>query len=251
VLTIDLSNRVALVTGSSRGIGLATAERLFAAGANVVLNNIAESEELAAAGAKLAAQRADGVAISVGDVGDPEAAKQIVRTAFNRWKRLDILVNNAGILRDNLIGMIPDEDIHSVLATNLVGVIATIQHAARLIARNKNGSIVNISSIIGVRGNRGELVYGASKAGVIGATLSAAKELAPLGVRVNAIAPGFIDTAMTAHLRPEVRAERIASIAMGRIGKPEDVANTVLFLASEYASYVTGQVIGVDGGMLI
>jgi 3-oxoacyl-[acyl-carrier protein] reductase len=122
----------------------------------VVLNNIAESEELAAAGAKLAAQRADGVAISVGDVGDPEAAKQIVRTAFNRWKRLDILVNNAGILRDNLIGMIPDEDIHSVLATNLVGVIATIQHAARLIARNKNGSIVNISSIIGVRGNRGE-----------------------------------------------------------------------------------------------
>ena len=201
VLTIDLSDRVALVTGSSPGDRPATAERLFAAGP-MWFSTTLPKRGAAAAGAKLAAQRADGVAISVGDVGDPEAAKQIVRTAFNRWKRLDILVNNAGILRDNLIGMIPDEDIHSVLATNLVGVIATIQHAARLIARNKNGSIVNISSIIGVRSNRGELVYGASKAGVIGATLSAAKELAPLGVRVNAIAPGFIDTAMTAHLRP-------------------------------------------------
>jgi 3-oxoacyl-[acyl-carrier protein] reductase len=160
MLAIDLSGRVALVTGSSRGIGLAIADRLFEAGANVILNGRTESDELASAARRLATRRADGIATSVGDVGDLQASKEVVRAAFNRWKRLDILVNNAGILRDNLIGMIPDEEIRAVLTTNLVGIIATTQHAARLMARTKNGSIVNIASIIGVRGNRGQFVYG-------------------------------------------------------------------------------------------
>jgi 3-oxoacyl-[acyl-carrier protein] reductase len=251
MLPIDLSGRVALVTGSSRGIGKTIATKLFAAGTKVVLNARSESEDLCTLRDELAAERPDDVAIAIGDVSDRAAVRTIVRTAFDRWKRLDVLVNNAGVLRDALIGMIPEGDMDTVIGVNLLGTIAAIQHAARLMARTRNGSIINVSSIIGVHGNRGQLVYGASKAGVIGATLSAAKELAPTGVRVNAVAPGFIDTDMIRHLKPGVKAERLASIAMQRIGTPDDVANVVLFLASDYAGYVTGQIIGVDGGMVI
>ncbi len=166
-------------------------------------------------------------------------------------RRLDILVNNAGILRDALIGMISDAEINDVLRTNLIGAIQVTQAAARLMARGKNASIINISSIIGVRGNRGQLIYAASKAGLIGATLSAAKELAPQGVRVNAVAPGYIQTTMIANVPADIHAQRVASIGVGRVGDPQDVANLVLFLASDLSSYITGQVIGVDGGMVI
>jgi 3-oxoacyl-[acyl-carrier protein] reductase len=248
---IDLSGRTALVTGSSRGIGLAIAATLLSAGAHVVLNARQDSNELAATAAALSKAHPGRVSAIAADISQAEDVKRLVRGAFDVAKRLDILVNNAGILRDGLIGMIPEADIQAILQTNLVGLIQTTQAASRLMARSKAASIVNIASIIGRTGNRGQLVYGASKAGVIGATLSAAKELAPQNIRVNAVAPGFIRTQMIEHLKPEIYAERMASIAMKRIGEPDDVANTVLFLASDLSTYVTGQVIGVDGGMVI
>jgi len=251
MVPLDLSNRSALVTGSSRGIGYATAARLLDAGATVVLNGRTMTESLETAHRTLVAEHPGRVHVIEGDVADPVQVKRIVRGAFDIAKRLDILVNNAGVLRDALIGMISEADVEETLRVNLMSVIHTTQAAARLMARGKNGSIINVSSIIGRYGNRGQLVYGASKAGIIGATLSAAKELAAQGVRVNAIAPGYIRTAMIEHLSPEVHGQRISSIAMGRIGEPRDVADVVLFLASDLSSYVTGQVIGVDGGMVI
>lgn len=249
--TIDLSGRTALITGSSRGIGLAIAATLLDAGAHVVINARSEGDELAAAARSLSLAHAGRVSAIAADVAISGDAKRLVRGAFDVARRLDILVNNAGILRDGLIGMIADADIQAILQTNLVGLIHVTQAASRLMARSPSASIVNIASIIGRAGNRGQLVYGASKAGVIGATLSAAKELAAQNIRVNAVAPGFIRTRMIEHLKPEIYAERLASIAMKRIGEPQDVAGTVLFLASDLASYVTGQVIGVDGGMVI
>lgn len=248
---IDLSGRTALVTGSSRGIGLSIAEALLKAGAHVVLNARTASAAFDETAAALSAVHGGRVTAVAADVSLADDVKRLVRAAFDVNKRLDVLVNNAGILRDGLIGMIPESDIQEIFQTNLVGLIQTTQAASRLMARSKAASIINIASIIGRTGNRGQLVYGASKAGVIGATLSAAKELAAQNIRVNAIAPGFIRTQMIEHLKPEVHAERMASIAMKRIGEPEDVANTALFLASDLSTYVTGQVIGVDGGMVI
>jgi 3-oxoacyl-[acyl-carrier protein] reductase len=162
-----------------------------------------------------------------------------------------VLVNNAGILQDALLGMIPDAMIRQTIDVNTVGPIYHVQEASRLMARNKSGSIINVTSIIGRFGNEGQAVYGASKAALIGLTLSAAKELARHNIRVNAVAPGFINTDMVKQLTEQKYGERMKSIKMGRIGEPEDVANAILFLASDLSSYVTGQVLGVDGGMLI
>ena len=251
MLAIDLAERVAIVTGSSRGIGRAIAERLLAAGAIVVINGHADSEAMWATREEFDRAYPGRVHAIAGDIGSPEQVMAIVRGAYDIAKRLDILVNNAGILRDALLGMISDQDIVSTFTTNLYGTVAMMQAAARLMVRRKSGSIINISSIIGTHGNRGQIIYGASKAGIVGATLSAAKELAPQGIRVNAIAPGYIRTAMIEHLSPQLHQERLASIAMGRIGEPGDVADTALFLASDLSTYVTGQVIGVDGGMVI
>jgi 3-oxoacyl-[acyl-carrier protein] reductase len=186
-----------------------------------------------------------------GDVADPAISFELAKLAFSKHRRLDVWVNNAGVLVDGLIGMVPPKDIDQTLGTNLAGVIHGTQAALRVMSRGQSGSIINMTSIIGRFGNVGQLVYGASKAGVIGATLSAAKELAPKGIRVNAIAPGFIRTDMVAALPPEKFKERVASIRMGRIGEPEDIADTALFLASDLSRYITGQVIGVDGGMAI
>jgi 3-oxoacyl-[acyl-carrier protein] reductase len=183
-----------------------------------------------------------------GSIAESAVVEQSAKLIFQQFKRLDIVVNNAGVLSDAYIGMISDEMIQTVLNTNLVSVIKVTQTMARLMKRQKAGSIVNLSSIIGRRGNVAQLVYGASKAGVIGATLSAAKELAPSGVRVNAVAPGFIDTPMTANLPDEARDRIVSAIGMGRIGTAEDIADVILFLASDLSRYVTGQVVGVDGG---
>jgi len=248
---IDLSSKVAVVTGSSRGIGLAIAEKLAANGASLVLCGHKEGPAIDAAAESIASKYNCEVAKCIGDIGLPDTAQQIAKTAFSKFKRLDILVNNAGILRDGLVGMIADEDIDATLSTNVKGVINTTQSCARLMERKDGGSIINITSIIGRFGNKGQLVYGASKAAVIGATYSASKELASKAIRVNAIAPGYIDTDMIQGISPETDRERRDSIAMGRIGTTEDIANTALFLASDLSSYVTGQVIGVDGGMLI
>jgi 3-oxoacyl-[acyl-carrier protein] reductase len=185
------------------------------------------------------------------DVADSAQVAVFYRKVFDRYRRLDVLVNNAGVLGDAVVGMIADDLIDNTMATNVKGAIYNLQAAARLMQRKKTGSIINLSSIIGTRGNRGQTVYGTSKAAIIGLTQSAAKDLAPANIRVNAIAPGYIDTPMIAHLDPTTHATWVANIGLGRIGKAEEVANAILFLASDLSSYVTGQVLGVDGGMVL
>ncbi len=249
--TLSLEGKVALVTGSTRGIGWATARALAAAGASLILNGAHHPDLLEERAEALRAEFGGQCLAIAGSVSDHAAVRRCYLEIFQRFKRLDILVNNAGVLQDALLGMIAPENIENVLKINLFGSIYHLQEASRLMGRNQSGSIVNISSIIGRAGNEGQAVYGASKAGVIGLTLSAAKELAPKNIRVNAIAPGFIDTEMVRALPPEKYAERMRSIKMGRIGKPEDVAGAILFFASDLSRYVTGQVLGVDGGMLV
>ena len=250
-LTLRLDGKIALVTGSTRGIGWAAARALAEAGASVVLNGTHDADLLEERVQVLQKDFSVPCAGFPGSVTDSASVKQCYGMIFSRFKRLDILVNNAGVLADALLGMIPCETIEKVLTTNLSGSIYHLQEASRLIGRNKSGSIVNISSIIGRFGNEGQAVYGASKAGVIGLTLSAAKELAPKNIRVNAIAPGFIATDMVKALPEKKYTERLNSIKMGRIGRPEDVTNAIVFFASDVSNYITGQVLGVDGGMLI
>jgi len=248
---IDLAEKVVLVTGSSRGIGRAIAEGLAAAGANVILNGRSETEALDQLATSITESHHVECEAIAADVSVRADVNGMFQKVFKSFGRLDILVNNAGVLKDGLIGMIGEEDLASTMQTNAIGTLNCIQGGARLMARSGGGSIVNIASIIGVRGNAGQLVYAASKGAVISATLSAAKELAEKQIRVNAIAPGYIQTEMIKDIPPDTHAERLASIAMGRIGKPEDIADVALFLASPLSRYVTGTVIGVDGGMLI
>jgi 3-oxoacyl-[acyl-carrier protein] reductase len=245
-----LDGRVAVVTGASRGIGLAVAELLAAHGASVVVSSRADAAALEGIASKLPPVSGTAHMAASMDVADSAQVAGLYRQIFARYKRLDILVNNAGILGDGLIGMIPDSVIEQTLATNVKGSIYNLQAAARLMQRNQSGAIVNMSSIMGTRGNAGQIVYGASKAALIGLTLSAAKELAPRNIRVNAVAPGFIETPMTTGLDDKIQAQRTAAIGMGRAGTPRDVANAVLYLVSDLSSYVTGQVLGVDGGMI-
>ena len=241
-----LAGRVAIVTGAGRGIGLAVARGLIAAGAEVWLNARGDGS-------------LDAVCAELGslarplnfDVTDPAA----IRAGFARVQkesgRLDILVNNAGVMRGAVIEMASVDLIDATLATNLRGVLICAQYATRLMARGGGGSIVNVTSILGRFGLAGQAVYAASKAGVIGATLSLAKELAPRQIRVNAVAPGMIDTELLAELPEAKREAQLAAIGMGRIGRPEDVADACVFLASDAARYVTGQVLGVDGAMIV
>ena len=245
-----LAGKIALVTGAGRGIGLAIARRFAAEGAQVFLVG-RDPAQLAPLAQQLGEESGQPCQALAGDVSDPESVKQLFRALFAQTKRLDILVNNAGILDDALLGMVTPAQIARTFATNSYSVLYCSQYAARLMQRNGGGSIINLASIIGRVGNAGQSVYGGSKAAVIGMTQSLAKELAAQQIRVNAIAPGFIDTDMAHSLSEEKFAERLASIAMGRIGAADEVAGTALYLASDLSSYVTGQVIGVDGGMLI
>lgn len=246
--SLDLSGKVALITGSTRGIGFAIAEKLAAHGATVLVNG-RDPEQTTLAKTRLI-DKGYSCDELVLDISNSAQVQDAFKGIFKQYKRLDILVNNAGIMQDALIGMTTESQVTATYEVNVFGMIYCSQYASRLMQRT-GGAIINISSIIGTNGNSGQAVYGSSKAAVIGLTRSLSKELADKNIRVNSIAPGFIDTDMTRVLSEEVIQERITSIKMNRAGTPEDIANVALFLSSELSSYITGQVIGVDGGMLI
>lgn len=240
--------RVALVTGASRGIGRAIALRLAAEGCYVVINYNGSKEK--AEEVQQAILQAGGQAhIYQCNVADFQACGEMFKDTISKMGHLDILVNNAGITKDGLLMGMSEEDFSKVVDTNLKGTFYCIRHAARTMIKQKKGRIINLSSIVGVSGNAGQANYAASKAGVIGLTKSAAKELASRGITVNAIAPGFICTDMTQVLPEQVKEKIWAQIPMGGFGNPQDVAAAAAFFASEEAGYITGQVLMVDGGM--
>jgi 3-oxoacyl-[acyl-carrier protein] reductase len=234
-----LKGKTALVTGGSRGIGRAIALELARAGANVVVGYRSGAEE-----AQTIAQEAGGRAVEA-DVSDPEQAKRLVDEAGD----LDILVNNAGVTRDGLLARMPDADWRDVLETNLSSVFYTCRAVTRGMMKKRAGSIVNVSSIVGVHGNWGQTNYGASKAGIIGFTKSLARELGSRGVRANVVAPGYVNTRLTDVLPEEAKEAMLANTPLGRLGDPEDVAGAVRFLCSDEAAFITGEVLLVDGGL--
>jgi 3-oxoacyl-[acyl-carrier protein] reductase len=241
----DLSGRVALVTGGTRGIGLATVRALAEAGATVVLTGRDEARAKEAASAVGAAA---GLAL---DVTDAKAVSSLVRGVAKEHGKLDIVVANAGIMEDALLGMIREELVDTTLSTNVAGTLHTVQAAARAMMRKKTGSIVVLASIVGEYGSAGQTVYAASKAAVANIARSAAKELGRSGIRVNAVAPGVIETDLTAGLSEDAKAENTGKTPLGRLGRAEDVANAIRFLVSDEASFITGQVLGVDGGLVL
>ncbi|MEV2280811.1 3-oxoacyl-[acyl-carrier-protein] reductase [Paenibacillus larvae] len=243
-----LTGKVALVTGASRGIGRAIALCLAEAGTDVAVNYAGNEQaaaevvqQIEAMGRKAAMMRAD--------VSKAQEADQLVKDTLEQLGKLDILVNNAGITRDNLIMRMKEEEFDTVIATNLKGVFNCVKAATRPMMKQRSGRIINISSVVGVLGNPGQANYVAAKAGVIGLTKAAARELASRGITVNAVAPGFIETDMTDQLPEDVKAKMLEDIPLAKLGQPEDVAKTVLFLASADSSYMTGQTLHVDGGM--
>jgi len=235
----SLEGKRALVTGGSRGIGKAIALELGRAGAEVVVGYRAGAEE-----AEAVAEEAGGRAVQA-DVSQAEDAARLVEEAGE----LDILVNNAGLTRDGLIARMPDEDWHTVVDTNLGGVFYTCRAAARGMMRRRAGSIVNLSSVVGLHGNPGQTNYAASKAGIIGLTKALARELGSRGVRANVVAPGYISTGLTEVLPEEIRGTLLANTPLGRLGEPGDVAGAVRFLCSDEAAFITGAVLLVDGGL--
>jgi 3-oxoacyl-[acyl-carrier protein] reductase len=245
-MKVDLTGKVAFVTGGARGIGYAIAERFYGAGAHVGLTDLKGAPEAAATLAGRA--KSLGVASDVSNMAQLEAAVAAVESALGP---IDILVNNAGITRDGLLVRMSDDDWDLVLNVNLRGTFNATKLISRGMMKRRAGRIINIASIVGLRGNAGQANYSASKAGVIGFTKSVAKELAKRNILVNAIAPGFIETELTKVLSEAVREELRREIPMGRLGNPDDVAKAALFLASDLADYITGQVVVVDGGMVM
>ena len=242
--TLDLTGQVAFVTGSTRGIGLAIARALHAAGAAVAVHGRDLSRAQAVA-AELGS-RAVGVAGDVADGAQVEAAVKAAETALGP---ITLLVNNAGVTRDGLLVRLSDEEWDTVLDANLKGAFHTMRLAAKGMMKRKQGRIINITSVVGLIGNKGQANYAASKAGLIGLTKAVAKEYASRNVLVNCVAPGYIETDMTAALPPEAGAALLSAIPLGRLGQPDEIAGAVLFLASDLARYITGQVLVVDGGM--
>lgn len=248
---MDLTNKIALVTGGSQGIGKAVCLKLAKLGANIAINYIdlgnnkdialETQKEIEALGVK---------AMIVGaDVSSFEETEKMFAEVMDEFGRLDILVNNAGITKDNLMMRMKEADFDAVMNVNLKGTWNCMKHVTRIMMKQKYGKIISMASVVGVMGNAGQVNYSASKAGVIGMTMSLARELASRGINVNAVAPGFIQTEMTAVLSDEIKAELTKNIPLGTLGTVEDVANTVAFLASDESKYITGQVIHVDGGM--
>lgn len=240
----EFEGKVALVTGSTRGIGRAVAERLGRDGARVVVTG--RNAEAAAR----VAEALPGEALGLGlDVADPDSVAATVAQILDAWGRIDILVNNAGITRDNLTLRLKPADWQAVLDTNLTGAFLCAKACLRPMVRARTGAIINISSVVGALGNAGQANYCAAKAGLEGLTRSLAREYANRGIRVNAVAPGYIATDMTAELPESVRENLLAQVPLARLGRPEDVAEAVAFLASDRAAYITGQVLHVNGGM--
>ena len=243
-----LEGQTAVVTGASRGIGRAIALRLASEGALVAVNYQGSKERAEAVKAEI--EELGGTALLYQcNVADFAASEEFLKAVTEQTGRLDILVNNAGITRDGLLMRMSEEDYDAVLNTNLKGTFNCIRFASRQMLRQKSGRIINISSVSGVLGNAGQANYSASKAGIIGLTKSAARELASRGITVNAIAPGFVNTEMTEGLSEKVKEGAVAQIPLGKFGEPEDIAEAALFLASKGAGYMTGQVLHVDGGM--
>jgi len=250
MMSKPLSGQVALVTGASRGIGRSIALNLAGLGANVVVNYSGNETAAQEVVAEIQALGVESVALKA-NVGKSEEAENLVKEAINALGRIDILVNNAGITRDNLIMRMKEEDFDSVIETNLKGVFNCLKAVTRPMMKQRYGRIINISSVVGVLGNVGQANYVAAKAGVIGLTKSSARELASRGITVNCVAPGFIESDMTKELTEDLRSKYIADIPLARLGEPEEVAKVVAFLASDSASYMTGQTLHVDGGMVM
>ena len=245
-MKIDLTGRVALVTGGTRGIGRAIAATLAGCGARVAV--VGRDQARAEAAAAEIGQGARGFACDIADTAQVNALIEAVEKSFGS---LDILVNNAGLTRDNILLRLKDDDWNAVIDANLRGAFATIRAATRGMMKRRWGRIINISSVVGLIGNKGQANYAASKAGLIGLTKSVAKEFASRNILANVIAPGFIETDMTAAMTPEARTTMSAQIPLERLGTPQDVANAVAFLASEQSAYITGQVLVIDGGLVM
>ncbi|MFH1853682.1 MAG: 3-oxoacyl-[acyl-carrier-protein] reductase [Candidatus Omnitrophota bacterium] len=246
---LSLEGKIALITGSARGIGKDIALLFAKEGASIVICdvNMEEAEETAK---EIQGMGRDSIVFKV-DVTNFNDVQGMIDKILDKFKKLDILINNAGITKDNLILRMSEEDWDKVIAVNLKGCFVCTKVAAKVMLKQRSGHIVNLASIIGIMGNSGQANYAASKAGIIGLTKSVAKELAPRGICVNAIAPGFIKTDMTAKLPEEIQKKMLSVIPLGRFGEAKDVANLALFLSSESSLYITGQVIQVDGGMLM
>ena len=245
-----LTNKVALVTGASRGIGREIALELAKNNAFVIVNYNGSKDAAEETLAAFKENGGDGVIYQC-NVSDFEASKEMIESLIKEYKHIDVLVNNAGITRDGLLMRMSEEDFDQVIETNLKGCFNTIRHMSRYFLKQKAGKIINISSVSGILGNAGQANYSASKAGVIGLTKAVAREMASRGICVNAIAPGFVETEMTDVLPESAKENLLGQIPLGRTGKTKDIANAVLFLASDMSDYITGQVLSVDGGMAI
>ena len=245
---MNTSTRVAIVTGSGRGIGRVIALKLAESGVRVVLNDVGDVKPVEAVAKEIKTMGVESLQV-MADVSSSADVSRLVDETMSAFKRVDILVNNAGIARDQLLLRMSEEDWDKVLAVDLKSVFLCTKAVLRPMAKQRWGRVINISSIVGIIGNKGQANYAAAKAGVIGFTRAVAKEVASHGVTVNAVAPGFIDTEMTRGLKEDWRQELKKLIPLGDFGTPRDVAEAVTFLASEGAGYITGQVLGVDGGM--
>jgi 3-oxoacyl-[acyl-carrier protein] reductase len=245
-----LKDEVAIVTGSSRGIGAATAIKLAEEGADLVINYNSDRESAEETAAKVRELGRKAIIVQ-GNVANSDDAKNLIKSTIDEYGKIDILVNNAGITKDGLILRMKEKDFSNVIDVNLKGTFNCTKNAIRYMMKQRHGKIVNLSSVVGLMGNAGQANYAASKAGVVGFSKSIAKEVSKRGINVNVVAPGYIDTEMTEELPSQVKEDMLDNIPLNRFGEVEDVANVILFLVSPLSSYVNGQTINIDGGMLM
>ncbi|XMB67966.1 3-oxoacyl-[acyl-carrier-protein] reductase [Mycoplasmatota bacterium zrk1] len=244
-----MKDKTVIITGATTGIGYEIAKKFAVQGANIVVNFISNDDEALTVKNELVSLGGS-VELAKGDISKFDDCGKIIEVAINTFGKVDVLVNNAGITKDNLMMRMSEEDFDAVINVNLKGTWNMMKNVVRPMMKQRSGRIINISSVVGIMGNPGQSNYVASKAGVIGMTKTMSKELGSRGITVNAVAPGFIETKMTVDLPDDVKEHYMSQIPLGRLGKPEDIANAVSFLASEEASYITGQVISVNGGMI-